>query len=452
MLVGGGFSGAALTIHLLDTGVPDLRVTLVERRDSVGRGVAYGTCEPAHILNVPAARMSLDPGAPDAFVQYAIERGFDAGPTTLLPRSLYGDYVVAALDEACKRHPGRCKVVRSEATALDLGGVRLVDGSALPADAIVLATGHLPPLIPAGFDAEVRDDRRFVADAWEPGALDSFHPDERILVVGMGLTAVDVLLSLRARGWRGPVAATSRRGCWPLPHLPEVLWSGPPPQLPPALPVPSADGLFRWLRAAVRDAAERGVPWQAVIDSFRPQIPATWGALPHDERARFLRRYKHWWELHRHRAPIRSLATLNEWVEAGGLTVLPGQIRACVSRPEGLQITLDGRGVTRVTEVDRVVLCTGADTDLRRATNPILRSLLMEGRIATDPLGLGLEVSAEGRAIGVHGEPDPQLWVLGAARRPRLWEATAVPDLSRHAAALARAIAERPLTATSRAP
>ena len=41
-----------------------MRVTLVEKRADVGRGIAYGACGPQHLLNVPVARMEvgLSPG------------------------------------------------------------------------------------------------------------------------------------------------------------------------------------------------------------------------------------------------------------------------------------------------------------------------------------------------------------------------------------------------------
>src|SRR5262249_47421115 len=42
VIVGGGVSGAALVIHLLRSSSESLRVTIVERRQWLGRGPAYG--------------------------------------------------------------------------------------------------------------------------------------------------------------------------------------------------------------------------------------------------------------------------------------------------------------------------------------------------------------------------------------------------------------------------
>lgn len=440
VVIGGGFCGAALAVHLLARGGPELRITLVERGPEPGRGVAYGTRDAAHLLNVPAARMSLDPADPEGFLRFAHARGLRAGPMDLLPRALYGEYVSAALAEAIQRSPGRLRVAAAEAVDVEPEGVRLDDGRLLPAEVVVLASGHLPPRWPEGIPEEIRRDPRVVRDAWDPGAIESVGPFERVLVVGTGLTAVDVLLSLRGRGHRGGVIATSRGGRWPEPHLPGVAWTGPAPRLDPASAPREAEGLTRWFRAAVEEARGRGLPWQAVLDAMRPHIPTLWGALSTEERAIFLARYRSRWELLRHRAPVSSLAALGAWQEEGGLEVQPGELVGGRAEPDALRLELRQGEATRTLAVDRLVLCTGADTDVRNAANPVLRALLARGRVVSDPLGLGLEVDPEGRALDLAGRPDPRLWVLGAARRPRLWETTAVPELARQAAALAAAL------------
>jgi uncharacterized NAD(P)/FAD-binding protein YdhS len=58
VIVGGGFSGAAVAIHLLRLAPNGVRVTLLEpRRSRRGRGLLHA--EPSHRINVPAARMQL---------------------------------------------------------------------------------------------------------------------------------------------------------------------------------------------------------------------------------------------------------------------------------------------------------------------------------------------------------------------------------------------------------
>ncbi len=53
VIVGGGFSGAALAMHLLRGGRDDLRITMIERGPWLGRGLAYGVESSVFRLNCP---------------------------------------------------------------------------------------------------------------------------------------------------------------------------------------------------------------------------------------------------------------------------------------------------------------------------------------------------------------------------------------------------------------
>ena len=64
IIIGGGASGVMLTAHLLRSDDPGLRVTLVEPRDSFGKGMAYSAPLPDHLLNVAATNMSAFPDDP----------------------------------------------------------------------------------------------------------------------------------------------------------------------------------------------------------------------------------------------------------------------------------------------------------------------------------------------------------------------------------------------------
>src|SRR5690606_24232851 len=119
-----------------------------------------------------------------------------------------------------------------------------------------------------------------------------------------GLTMVDAVLTLLARGDRGPIHALSRNGLLPRPH------SGQVDVLPTAQRQRLASAvrgrthlrrLVRVIKAAVDEAAREGIGWQAVIDALRPSVPEIWDTLAEDERARFVRRLRPFWEVHRHR-------------------------------------------------------------------------------------------------------------------------------------------------------
>ncbi len=116
-VVGGGFTGAAMAMHLVaGKGFPtDASVVVIEPRSELGRGLAYSATDPAHRVNVPAARMTLFPDMPDDFENYLSDMsshddtelvGHDGSPYP--KRSVFGDYVSARiqpfLDDGRIRH------------------------------------------------------------------------------------------------------------------------------------------------------------------------------------------------------------------------------------------------------------------------------------------------------------------------------------------------------------
>src|SRR5690606_2740695 len=74
-IIGGGFSGALQAINLVRHDGP--KAILIERRPEVGRGIAYSTAPPGHLLNVRAANMSALPDEPDHFLKWLARQGYD---------------------------------------------------------------------------------------------------------------------------------------------------------------------------------------------------------------------------------------------------------------------------------------------------------------------------------------------------------------------------------------
>ena len=58
IIVGGGAGGVMMALHLLHRADAPVHVTLIENNPRVGRGIAYATANPSHLLNVPAGAMS----------------------------------------------------------------------------------------------------------------------------------------------------------------------------------------------------------------------------------------------------------------------------------------------------------------------------------------------------------------------------------------------------------
>jgi adenylyl-sulfate kinase len=439
VIIGGGVSGAALAIHLLALEQDGIRISIVERRQGLGRGPAYGTTDPSFRLNVPAERMSLFPDRPLDFVEWARDHtGEPLAVDALLPRQLFGHYVEERLAAAIASRRGKVWFHRSEAVTASPHSVALSDGTVLIPDAVVLATGNQLPAAPAALGAAAMRSERVIGDPWSDAALARIGRDEAVLLCGTGLTAVDVLLALDKLGHRGPIVAVSRRGLLPRPHLPRL-------DAPPALTVDRAAlprtalGLSRWLRSAARRLEAEGGAWQHAVDALRPHAAALWGELAPLERKRFMRKLRPYWEIFRHRAAPAALATVEEMRASGRLRIQPGELVAAALEADGIatRIAPRGGGAPIERHFHRVILCTGPQTDVRRWPASLFRHLLADRQLRPDPLGLGLITDELGRVHDAEGHASDWLFTLGALRRPGLWETTSVPDLVRQAAVLA---------------
>jgi len=73
-IVGGGASGTILAAQLARRGVES---ALIDGSGRAGKGVAYSTTEPAHLLNVRAEGMSAWAGEPDHFAKRFEAEGGD---------------------------------------------------------------------------------------------------------------------------------------------------------------------------------------------------------------------------------------------------------------------------------------------------------------------------------------------------------------------------------------
>ncbi len=443
VIVGGGFSGVAAAMHLLKRGDAGLRVTLVEPGPGLGQGVAYGTADRTHVLNVPAAGMSWDPEDPGDFLRYARSRGIAAGPRSLLSRALYAEYTADRLADAVRHAAGRLRVVRGRVVAVEPsaeGGhrVALADGTVLPAAHVVLATGHGEQVLPQGL-AGLSGDARFHANPWECHVQTGLPLDARLLLVGTGLTALDLLGTLRRAGHRGQVDVVSLTGRWPKPHLPSVVWTGDPPAIDTPPTPATADALAGWLRASFQQADAAGAPWQAVMEALRPRTAALWASMSDAEQQRFLTVWRPQWERLRHRAPLAQIAAVTDWEASGWVHRRAGSPVSARVLPDGaLSVVTAHDGQTHEHTVDHVILCTGAISDPRALGDP-WPGLLAQGSVTPHPLGV---VTDEAGAVLRDGVPVPGLWAAGGLLRPRFFEVTAVPDIARRSERLAKSILE----------
>lgn len=442
-VVGGGFSGVMTAVHLLRRCPPTTSLLLIERGGKLGRGLAFGTTTAGHLLNVPAKNMSAFADHPGDFLQWLQRhKNSETSPNAFVSRQWYGEYVDDLLASQL-REPGspslRCafeEVVAIEPQQ-DTLRLTLTDSSHHHARFVVLAVGNFPP--PDPLPLRQLSSRRYARYAWSPEALDGMADSESILLIGSGLTAIDQVVTLEDRGFKGRIYMLSRRGLLPAVHTHEPAW---PTEWTNDLPM-SMRQLVLEVRNQVRLAASRQVSWRPVIDSLRPATQRIWKSLDTAERKRFLRHVRCFWEVHRHRVAPDVGRRMDELRQSGRLVLQAGRVIGCVERDGFAEVTYQKResAATGVLRVSRIVNCTGHETDVRKVESQLVRSLLDNNLARVDAGLLGLDVTDDGAMIDRRGCPSKSLFALGSARKGLLWESTAVPEIRVQAQCLAERLA-----------
>lgn len=429
-IIGAGFSGTLQAINLLRHEGP--RATLIERAPVAGTGLAYGAAHPSHVLNVRASNMSAFPDDPSHFVRWLEARGVPDAPAAFIPRVTYGEYLRELLEEALRTSNGRLTLIRDEVCDLETGPtVRLKLASrTLEADAAVLAVGNLPPHDPPGLDPQLLSDTRYKGDPWHPSVPDDLSDEDTVLVIGTGLTMVDVVLLLEARGFRGRILALSRRGLLPRAHAAGSDW-----QRINERPGTVASALLRQVRTR-----GEAIGWRNAVDELRSFTQPMWGHASDVERGRFLRHLRPWWDVHRHRLAPQVHARLQAMLDSGRLQVVAGKTLSFAEEPGGIRVQyrLRGEEASQTLLAQRIINCTGPLGDLNRSAEPLLRRLAERGCIRPDPAHLGIEVDNQAQTINADGEPNHNLYALGPMTRGAFWEIVAVPDIRTQTWSVAR--------------
>jgi uncharacterized NAD(P)/FAD-binding protein YdhS len=438
-IVGAGASGVIAAVRLLTTAEERriaLDVLLVDPAKSTGRGVAYSTRESSHVLNVPVGTLSAVAGDPDHFLRWArIRLGRDVEAGEYLPRRYFGTYLDEVLEETEQRGgTARLRRVRERAVGAErrAGGIALSlsSGAVVEVQAALLAIGVFPP----GCDwapAEVRASSRFVRNPWAPGALASISDTEDVLLVGTGLTMVDMALALDRP--QRTLHAVSRHGLLPRRHSSTPVPDFPAPDLSDCADLESLRGaVLQHVRTSARD----GLGWRAAIDSFRPVTARVWSGLSEPDQERFLGSPSRLWEIHRHRMAPAVADQIRRIRTEDRLLVRAGQVLTGETDRDGLRVVLsDGRAV----RVGAVVNCTGPERDPRAVRDPLLSGLLDSGLARAGPHGLGLDTAEDGR-LRTAGPAAVPLWTLGSLRAGNLWETNAFPEIREQADVVADGI------------
>ena len=447
VIIGGGFAGALTALKLLDRAEVPLSITIIEPREELGRGVAYSTIEPVHLVNGAAGTFSLYPEDPDHLVRWLTENGRANGwrlpediGSSSPPRYLYGTYVRDELDRAIRQAVLRSTLrhVRSPAARLVSAphkiSITTVDGTVIEADEAVLALGVFQA-DPPPWEASVAGHARFAANPWDPAALDRLVNSREILLIGSSLSMVDAVASMEARGYRGKYRVISRRGQFVegrrhAEAARDFLADHPLPT--------TARSLLSAVKAERRAIAATGGDWQGLPLAIRPYVLPLWQGAGDQERLRFGRHLRAFWDVAAHRSAPESNRTIQIVMTEGRLSQGAATLLRLEPRDNGIEATLRTRAGEERQIFGGVINCRGHQLhDWRRIKDPFVESLLDGGEVRPHSTGFGIDATPEGDVISEEGRVHRNLSAIGHPLRGVAWESSSISEQRTQAIALA---------------
>lgn len=452
-IVGSGFCGTMLAIRLAALGRYAPRIALIDGAAAFGSGVAFGTTRPEHLLNVPAAKMSAFPESPEHFLTWLRSNGHaltdlrirGVQATDFVPRAAYGRYLSTLL-EAAVASSDRISMIARRVVDIAVHdedvAIQFENGGGLRAATCVLAVGNEAPPDPPAANSSFLRSAVYVRNPWSRSLVAKVDAARTVLLVGSGLTAIDVALTIQARNPLAKVTMLSRRGRLPHVHRPAAPYDGDFGELTGR---ESIVGVSRSVRAHVRRAQAAGGDWRPVVDALRPHTQRVWRELSPDARKRFLRHARPVWEIHRHRSAPAVDASISRMQASGILEIVAGRLTS-LAESGGRAVAVFVRRADNnpvIVGADLVVNCTGPRGDYTRSEDRLWRNLIAAGEIRPDPLGLGIDVDDTGAVIGNSGCPSQRLYAIGSLRRGVLYESTAVPELRQQVKDLADELSHR---------
>jgi uncharacterized NAD(P)/FAD-binding protein YdhS len=434
VIIGDGFAAAVSAIHLLRKGIPADALTIIGA-GSLGKGNAYGCVSPSFRLNVREDLPIVFSEDPLHFARWAEANIDDPEAKTsagfFYRRADFGRYVA----ELIAAEVGFEKIQRipSKATRLNqahdgLWKLGTADGGLFYVEKVIIATGNSPPTWPCPIKTELGEqaDPRLIENPWTGQYLAAIQPEEHVVLLGGGLTALDAIYALAEQGHRGRITIVGPRPLFPPTQAQWARQKQPnwPEKLSPAK-------LVRFMRQYLPSAPTTTTEWQCAWEELRPNLNTIWQQFTPHQRQSLFKRLGWAWSLYRFRASPQTIKAY-EQLRANH------QIQFAVGRAKQVEcskgaITVQLNNGQRI-QADRIVNCTGVGPDL------FLNRMIADAMAIPDPLGHAIGVNTNLSVIKPNRQAWNNLWMLGPATMGSLGDVVAASAISKQAEELASQI------------
>jgi len=453
-IIGGGFTGTMAAVHLIKNAKMPVSIALINKGGQLAKGTAYSTTDRVHLLNVPARNMSAYPDEPGHFVNWLRQNNRhlemeDSGlplEEDFVPRLIYGEYISAQLYEAISEHKqAHIQIFEAEAVDINMADekahISLDSGDTIRTEKVLFAMGNNVPANLHIRDESFYETANYQQNPYDLGKLAAIAKTQTVLIIGTGLTMVDVVNTLKNQGHEGTITGISRNGKLPHPHSDFVKY---PDFIAPHIHKPPRE-LLAIIEEEKKKAGARGIPWQSVIDSMRPHHHEIWTQFSPESKKYFAENLGAAWGVVRHRMARAIMRRMEHWQKTGELEIKKGSLASLSNTAGKVEVVIkDGDAPEQVFWVDYVINCTGPMHNIAKIDKPFYKNMLAKGIISPGPLNIGLNSTPEFEVIDKEGGISEMFYVAGPLLIGVLWESIAVPELRRQARDVADKLLKTP--------
>ncbi|MFN8576286.1 MAG: FAD/NAD(P)-binding protein [Candidatus Sericytochromatia bacterium] len=440
-IIGAGFCGTITAVNLIKYSTEPIKIFLIESRKEFAKGVAYSTSNLLHLLNVRASGMSAFDDEPEHFLKWLKNNNDNPlisnniNENDFISRSIYGLYLKSILDEyksiaidknikLIEINDKAINVIKKEQNIV----INFENNSEILVDKLLIATGNYKPRNINIKDNNFYENNSYYQDPWGSNIFENYNELENILLIGSGLTMVDLVLSFYQRKHKGLIYVISPHGYLPQSHKEVSKYKNflDENNLPT-----TALKAFKIIKNEIREAKKNNIDWRSVIDSIRPFNQRIWLNFSLYEKKSFMSHLRHRWGVLRHRMAPEIANIFDELINKHQIKVYAGKIHELVYRDNNINVLFTDKKskCTNTLTVSKVINCTGPEADILKIDDLLIKNLINNGIIKPDEMNLGIDSIIDGNIINKDNIIEENIYTIGTNLKGLLWESTAVPEL-----------------------
>jgi len=478
-IIGGGFAGTMTVVQIvLQTQLVeknynnDLEIFIFNQKESFNKGIAYNSYSDEHLLNVNTIKMSAFPDQPTHFLDWVLKKekfkkyDYNWLGSAYLPRRLYGEYLSQIWEDAIQKAIQKnisVFFIDSIVDSIEINNtnsenkitISTQNETKTTVDKCIITTGNQIPRSPIIKNNSFYKSKNYFQNPWQQNAVDNLNTQKSVLIIGNGLTMVDIVLSLLEKKYlsdfEGKIYSISPNGFTILPHrnngIKYMQFVEDLEKLTSNFSIPlSLLEVVKLVNKHIKLVRSLGLSAESVIDSIRPYTQMIWRNLSDKEKKIFMSRLRHLWGVARHRIPLHIHDKIQRLRIEGKLQVYSGKLidinESIKDGKECIEVEYFDKKekITKTIKVGRIINCTGAETNLMNLEDDnFLKKCLSEGIITQDKLKLGICTNINTfQILDKNDNSYPNLFTIGSNLKGEIWESTAINELRSQAHLLAK--------------